>query len=163
MVPPAGVIITFFVTMRQLHLYNSLLAVIIGETAFALPLSILILRGYIESIPIDLTDAARVDGASDWKAFWFVAFPLLKPAVATVALFTTIATWNDFLIPLVLMADPQRSTLTVGLARLASQYGAFNEELVSAAAILATVPVLVVFIAARRYYIKGLSAGAIKQ
>jgi ABC-type glycerol-3-phosphate transport system permease component len=163
MVPPAGVIITFFVTMRQLHLYNSLIAVIIGETAFALPLAILLLRGYVESIPIDLTDAARVDGASDWKAFWYVAFPLLKPAVATVALFTTIATWNDFLLPLVLMADPQRSTLTVGLSQLASQYGAFNEELVSAAAILATIPVLVVFIVARRYYVKGLSAGAIKQ
>jgi raffinose/stachyose/melibiose transport system permease protein len=163
MVPPAGVIITFFVTMRQFGLYNSLLAVILGETAFALPLSILLLRGYIDSIPIDLTDAARVDGASDWKAFWYVAFPLLKPAVATVALFTTIATWNDFLIPLVLMADPQRSTLTVGLSRLASQYGAFDQQLVSAAAILATLPILLVFILARRYYVKGLSAGAIKQ
>jgi raffinose/stachyose/melibiose transport system permease protein len=163
MVPPAGVIIPFFVTMRQLHLYDTLLAVILGEAAFALPLGILVLRGYIDTIPVDLTDAARVDGATDWKAFWYVAFPLLKAPIATVALFTTISTWNGFLLPLVLLHDPQRSTLTVGLSRLQGQYGALNLELVSAAAILAIVPILVVFVAARRYYVQGLSAGAVKQ
>jgi ABC-type glycerol-3-phosphate transport system permease component len=163
MVPPAGVIIPFFVTMRHLHLYDTLLAVIVGETAFALPLGILVLRGYIDSIPVDLTDAARVDGATDWKAFWYVAFPLLKPPIATVALFTTISTWNGFLLPLVLLHDPQRSTLTVGLSRLQGQYGALNLELVSAAAILAIIPILAVFVAARRYYVRGLSAGALKQ
>lgn len=163
MVPPAGVIIPFFVTMRQLHLYDTLLAVIVGETAFALPLAILVLRGYIDTIPVDLTDAARVDGATDWKAFWYVAFPLLKPPIATVALFTTISTWNGFLLPLVLLHDPQRSTLTVGLSRLQGQYGALDLELISAAAILAIVPILVVFVAARRYYVQGLAAGAVKQ
>jgi raffinose/stachyose/melibiose transport system permease protein len=163
MVPPAGVIIPFFVTMRQLHLYDTLLAVVVGETAFALPLGILVLRGYIDSIPVDLTDAARVDGATDWKAFWYVAFPLLKPPIATVALFTTISTWNGFLLPLVLLHDPQRSTLTVGLSQLQGQYGALNLELVSAAAILAIIPILAVFVAARRYYVRGLSAGALKQ
>lgn len=163
MVPPAGVIIPFFVTMRQLHLYDTLLAVVVGETAFALPLGILVLRGYIDAIPVDLTDAARVDGATDWKAFWYVAFPLLKPPIATVALFTTISTWNGFLLPLVLLHDPQRSTLTVGLSRLQGQYGALNLELVSAAAILAIIPILSVFVAARRYYVRGLSAGALKQ
>jgi raffinose/stachyose/melibiose transport system permease protein len=163
MVPPAGVIIPFFVTMRQLHLYDTLLAVVVGETAFALPLGILILRGYIDAIPVDLTDAARVDGATDWKAFWYVAFPLLKPPIATVALFTTISTWNGFLLPLVLLHDPQRSTLTVGLSRLQGQYGALNLELVSAAAILAIIPILAVFVTARRYYVRGLSAGALKQ
>jgi len=163
MVPPAGVIIPFFVSMRQLHLYDSLLSVIVGETAFALPLGILILRGFVDSIPVDLTDAARVDGATDWKAFWYVVFPLLKAPIATVALFTTISTWNGFLLPLVLLHDPQRSTLTVGLSRLQGQYGALNLELVSAAAILAIIPILVVFVAARRYYVQGLSAGALKQ
>ena len=79
------------------------------------------------------------------------------------ALFTTISTWNGFLLPLVLLHDPQRSTLTVGLSRLQGQYGALNLELVSAAAILAIIPILVVFVAARRYYVQGLSAGALKQ
>lgn len=163
MVPPAGVIVPFFVTMRQLHLYDTLFAVTLGEAAFALPLGILILRGYIDTIPVDLTNAARVDGATDWKAFWYVAFPLLKPPIATVALFTTISTWNGFLLPLVLLHDPQRSTLTVGLSRLQGQYGALSLELVSAAAILAIIPILAVFVAARRYYVQGLSAGAVKQ
>jgi ABC-type glycerol-3-phosphate transport system permease component len=163
MIPAAAVIIPFFVTMREFHLYDSLLAVIIGEAVFVLPLGILILRGYIDSIPLDLTDAARVDGASDFKAFWHVTFPLLKPAVATVALFTVVATWNGFLLPLVLLRDSERSTLTVGLARLLSQFGQIEIELVAAASVLTVLPVAVVFVAARRYYIQGLSAGAIKQ
>jgi ABC-type glycerol-3-phosphate transport system permease component len=163
MIPPAAIIIPFFLTMRELHLYDSLLAVILGETAFVLPLGILILRGYVDNIPIALTDAARVDGATEWKAFWYVAFPLLKPAVATVALFTVISTWNGFLLPLVLLRDSERSTLTVGLARVLSQFGQLEIEIVAAASVLAVLPVLVIFVAARRYYIKGLSAGAIKQ
>jgi ABC-type glycerol-3-phosphate transport system permease component len=163
MVPPAAVIIPFFLTMRQFHLYNSLLAVIIGETVFALPFSILILRGFIEGIPIELTDAARVDGASNLQAFRYVALPLLKPALATVALFTTITTWNGFLLPLVLLGDASKATLTVGLTALQTDYGALNLQLISASAVLAIIPVLVIFLAARKYYIQGLAAGAVKQ
>ncbi|MFN8221731.1 MAG: carbohydrate ABC transporter permease [Gaiellales bacterium] len=163
MIPPAAIIIPFFLTMRQLHLYNSLIAVIIGESAFALPFGVLILRGYIDNIPVDLTDAARVDGATDWRAFWYVALPLMRPALATVALFTTITTWNGFLIPLVLLSNGAESTITVGLAPLNSQYGALHLELMTATAVLAIIPVLAVFLAARRYFVQGLSAGAIKQ
>jgi ABC-type glycerol-3-phosphate transport system permease component len=163
MIPPAAVIIPFFLAMRQLHLYNSLFSVIIGETAFALPFSILILRGYIDGIPVELTDAARVDGATNIQAFRYVALPLLKPALATVALFTTITTWNGFLLPLVLLNDASKATLTVGLTALQSEYGALNLELISASAVLAIIPVLTIFLLARRYYVQGLSAGAVKQ
>jgi len=163
MVPPAAIIIPFFLAMRHLGLYNSLFAVIVGETAFALPLGILLLRGYIDNIPRELTDAAVVDGASDWKAFWYVVFPLLKPAVATVALFTTISTWNGFLLQLVLLRDTATSTLTVGISQTAGQVGQLSLQLVAAAAVLAVLPVLVILIAARRYYVQGLSAGALKQ
>jgi ABC-type glycerol-3-phosphate transport system permease component len=163
MVPPAAVIIPFFLTMRQFHLYNSLLSVVIGESVFALPFSILILRGYVDSIPIELTDAARVDGASNLQAFRYVALPLLKPALATVALFTTISTWNGFLLPLVLLDNASKATLTVGLTALQTNYGALNLELISASAVLAIIPVLAVFVGARRYYVQGLAAGAVKQ
>ncbi len=162
MVPPAGIIIPFFLAMRHMGLYNSLFAVILGETAFALPLGILLLRGYVDTIPEELTDAAFVDGASDWKAFLYVILPLLKPAVATVALFTTISTWNGFLLPLVLLRDSVTSTLTVGISQTATQVGSLTLQLVAASSVLAIVPVLVVLIAARRYYVKGLSAGALK-
>jgi ABC-type glycerol-3-phosphate transport system permease component len=162
MVPPAAIIIPFFIAMRHLGLYDNLFAVIIGETAFGLPLGILLLRGYIDNIPLELTDAALVDGASEWKAFRHVVFPLLKPAVATVALFTTISAWNGFLLPLVLLRDTATSTLTVGIAQTAGEVGQLSLQLVAAASVLAVVPVLVVLIAARRYYVQGLSAGALK-
>ncbi len=162
MIPPAAVIIPFFVLMRQFDLYNSLLSVIIGESAFALPLGILLLRGYMESVPAELTDAARVDGASDFKAFWYVAVPLLRPAIATVALFTTISAWNGFLLPLVLINDPVNATVTVGLSRLQNQFGQLNLELMSAAAVLAIIPILGIFVLSRRYYVRGVTAGAIK-
>jgi ABC-type glycerol-3-phosphate transport system permease component len=163
MVPPAAIIIPFFLAMRHLGLYDNLFAVVIGETAFALPLGILLLRGYIDNIPAELTDAAVVDGASEWKAFVHVVFPLLRPAVATVALFTTISAWNGFLLPLVLLRDTATSTLTVGISQTAGQVGQLSLQLVAAAAVLAVVPVLVILIAARRYYVQGLSAGALKQ
>lgn len=163
MIPPAAIIVPFFLAMENLGLYNRLIAVILGEVAFVLPLGVLLLRGYIDQLPIELTDAARVDGASDFKAFWYVAFPLLRPAVATVALFFAISTWNGFLLPLVLLREGSESTLTVGLAQFLGQYGQIEIELVSAASLMAVVPLLVVFIAARRYYVQGLSAGAIKQ
>lgn len=162
MIPPAAVIIPFFLLMRELSLYNSLLAVIMGESAFALPFGILLLRGYIENVPVEITDAARVDGASDLQAFWYVAVPLLRPALATVALFTTIWAWNGFLLPLVLINDPVESTVTVGLSRLQNQFGSLNLELMSAAAVLAIVPILLIFVISRRYYVRGVTAGAIK-
>lgn len=163
MIPPAAIILPFFLTMRQLHLYNSLLAVIIGESAFALPFGVLVLRGYIDNVPVELTDAALVDGATDWKAFWYVVLPLLRPALATAALFTTISTWNGFIIPLVLLANSTDATITVGLQPLNGEFGNLSLELMSAAAVLAIVPILLVFLVARRYYVQGLSAGAIKQ
>jgi len=163
MVPPAAVIIPFFVAMTRLGLYNTLVSVVIGESVFALPFSLLLLRGYINTIPLELTDAARVDGASQLQAFRYVALPLLKPALATVALFSTISTWNGFLLPLVLLNNSATSTLTVGLTSVQSQYGALNLQLLSAAAVLAILPILAVFVAARRYYVQGLSAGAVKQ
>jgi raffinose/stachyose/melibiose transport system permease protein len=163
MIPPAAIILPFFLTMRQLHLYNSLFAVIIGESAFALPFGVLVLRGYIDNVPVDLTDAALVDGATDWKAFWYVVLPLLRPALATAALFTTISTWNGFIIPLVLLANSTNATITVGLQPLNGQFGNLHLELMSAAAVLAILPILFVFLVARRYYVQGLSAGAIKQ
>jgi ABC-type glycerol-3-phosphate transport system permease component len=163
MIPPAAIIVPFFLEMKDAGLYNKLFAVILGETAFVLPLAILLLRGYIDQLPEELLAAARVDGATEWRAFIHVAFPLLKPAVATVALFITVSTWNGFLLPLVLLSDPSQATLTVGLAVSTYQFGQVALAFVSAASLMAVIPVLVVFIAARRYYVQGLSAGALRQ
>jgi ABC-type glycerol-3-phosphate transport system permease component len=163
MVPPAAVIIPFFIGMRELGLYDSLLAVILAETVFVLPLGVLILRAYIESIPKDLSDAARIDGASEWSVFASIVFPLIRPAAATVALFMFLSAWNGFLLPLVLIRDPGKTTLTLGLSQFSGQLGSFEWHLIAAASAIAVVPVLVVFYLARRYYVQGLAAGALKQ
>jgi ABC-type glycerol-3-phosphate transport system permease component len=162
MIPPAAIIIPFFVLMNDLQLYDKLFAVVLAETAFVLPLGILILRGYIDNIPGELSDAARVDGAGEWGAFRHVVVPLLRPPIATVALLITLSTWNGFLLPLVLLSDPSQSTITVGIAQFSSQFGVLEWQLVAAAAVMAMLPVLVVLVALRRYYVQGLAAGALK-
>lgn len=162
MIPPAAIIIPFFVLMNDLHLYDKLFSVVLAETAFVLPLGILILRGYVDNIPGELSDAARVDGAGEWTAFRHVIVPLLRPAIATVGLLITLSTWNGFLLPLVLISDPSQSTVTVGIAQFAGQFGVLEWQLVAAAAVMAMLPVLVVLVALRRYYVQGLSAGALK-
>jgi raffinose/stachyose/melibiose transport system permease protein len=162
MIPPAAIIVPFFLEMKHVGLYDTLFSVILGETSFVLPLAILLLRGYIDQLPEELLAAARVDGATEWRAFVHVAFPLLKPAIATVALFVTISTWNGFLLPLVLLSDPAHATLTVGLSVTTYQFGQVQLGFVSAASLMAVIPVLVVFVAARRYYVQGLSAGALR-
>jgi ABC-type glycerol-3-phosphate transport system permease component len=162
MVPPAAVIIPFFLGMLNLGLYDSLTAVIIGETAFVLAFGILVFRGYIDHIPGELLDAARVDGASEWTIFRRVVLPLLRPPLATVGIFFALSTWNGFLMPLVLIRDTDRSTLTVGMSRYTGQFGTQDWNLLAAAAVLAIVPLLLIFIVARRSYVRGLSAGALK-
>ncbi len=162
MVPAAGVIVPFFVLMRGIGLYGTLVAVILAETAFAIPLVVLLMRGYIERIPSELIDAARVDGASPFRGFIYVVLPLLMPAVVTSSLFVLLFAWNDLMLPLVLLPDPTDSTIVVGMAGTVGQYGAVNLGILGAAAVLVLLPILVIFIAARRYYVQGLAAGAVK-
>jgi ABC-type glycerol-3-phosphate transport system permease component len=162
MVPPAAVIIPFFLGMLNLGLYDSLIAVIVGETSFVLAFGILVFRGYIDHIPPELLDAARVDGASETTIFRRVVLPLLRPPLATVAIFFALSTWNGFILPLVLIRDTDRSTLTVGMSRFTGQFGTQDWNLLAAAAVMAILPLLIFFIGARRSYVRGLSAGAIK-
>ena len=162
MIPPAAVIIPVFVLARSLGIYNTLTAIILAETAFAIPLAVLLLRGYLERVPAELIDAARVDGASPFRAFRFVVLPFLVPAIATASLFILLFAWNDLILPLTLLPNPSGSTLVVGLALTVGKYGQVNLAALAAAALLAVLPVLVIFIMSKRYYVQGLSAGALK-
>jgi len=161
MVPGVATLLPFFVTMRQFGLYNHLSGVVIGQIAASIPLGILIFRGYMRQLPRELVDAARVDGAGEFAIFTRIVTPLLRPAIATVAIFVTLAAWNSFLLPLVLIRDPLNSTLPVGLASL---LGGFNTDytVLAAGSVIAIVPILVVLVAARRSYVRGVGAGAIK-
>lgn len=165
MIPPAAVLLPFFVGMRDVGLYDHLYAVVLAETVFALPFGMLLLRGYIEQVPMELNDASRVDGASEWQSFWHVTLPLIRPAMTTLAIFVVLGTWNGFIWPLLLITDPRQGTLTTALATLSSGnlLVGITVQLLAAASVMAAVPVIAFMFIARRAYIKGIVSGALKQ
>jgi ABC-type glycerol-3-phosphate transport system permease component len=165
MVPPAAVLLPFFVVMRDLHAYNHLYAVVLAETAFAIPFGILLLRGYFEQLPRELADAARVDGAGEWRSFWHVTLPLVKPALMTLATIVVLATWNGFIFPLILLSDARSGTLTTAISTFstATVTQGISTQIVAAAAVIAAAPVVALLVLGRRWYISGLTSGALKQ
>ncbi len=110
---------------------------------------------------MDLTDAARIDGASDWGIFWRVILPLTQPALATVALFTFLGCWNDFLGPLIFLNDDNKYTLAVGLAAFRGQYRT-QWDLMMAAATVITLPIVVIFFFAQKRFIQGITLTGMK-
>jgi ABC-type glycerol-3-phosphate transport system permease component len=165
MVPPAAVLLPFFVVMRDLHAYNHLYAVVLAEAAFALPFGILLIRGYFEQLPRELSDAARVDGAGEWRSFWHVTLPLVTPALMTLATIVVLATWNGFIFPLILLNDPRSGTLTTALSTFstATVTQGISTQVVAAGAVLAAAPVVALLILGRRAYVSGITSGALKQ
>lgn len=130
-------------------------------TIYGLPLNIFIYAAYIRSIPIELEEAARVDGASTWRAFWQIIFPLLVPMDATVGIFTCVWAWNEFIMPLVVLKEPSARTLT--LAQYVFQ-GQFNTDYTVAFAsyLMAMAPLPIVYIFSQRWVISGVTRGSIK-
>ena len=134
---------------------------IILYTIYGLSLNIFIYTAYIRSIPIELEEAARMDGASTWRVFWSVIFPLLMPMNATVGILTCVWAWNDFIMPLVVLTDPSARTLP--LAQYVFQ-GQFNTDYTVAFAsyLMAMAPLLIVYIFSQRWVISGVTRGSIK-
>jgi len=149
-----------FLLFRELHLYNSMAALIIpsflGDAFF-----VFLLRQFFISIPEELSEAARLDGLSEWGIYWRIILPLSKPALATVALFQFIATWNDFSGPLLYLNDPEKFPLAYGLEQFVSSYGDQTHWLLSAA-VLFTLPVLILFFFTQRTFLKGIATTGIK-
>jgi multiple sugar transport system permease protein len=149
-----------FVLIRELGLYNSFWA-IIGPTFLGDAFFIFLLRQFFLTIPEQLFEAGRIDGLSHWGLFWQIALPLSRPALATVALFQFVQTWNDFSGPLLYLNDPQKFPLAYGLERFVSSYGD-QTNLLLAAAVLFTLPIIVLFFLAQRTFIQGISTSGIK-
>ena len=122
---------------------------------------IFLVRQYALAIPEELLEAARIDGASEWDIFRHVVLPILRPAVATLALFVFLGSWNDFMWPLIVLSDQDLYTLPVALASLGRER-AQDIELMMAGSVVTTVPVLILFLALQRQFIGGLLAGSIK-
>ena len=158
-IPGQVAMVPLFLLLKQLGLVNTYGGVIVP--AMASIFGIFLVRQYALSIPDDLLEAARIDGASEWRIFSMVVVPLLKPIVVTLAVFTLLGTWNDFMWPLIVLTDKELYTLPVALAGLSREHVQDN-ELMMAGSVLTILPVLVVFLVLQRYYIQGLMTGGVK-
>jgi len=147
--------------MLRLGLNDTLAALVLVYVAQGLPMSIFILSEFIQQIPMDLRDAARCDGVPETRIFFEVIAPLLRPAIATVAVFTMVPVWNDLWFPLILTSSDSTHTITLGVQHFVGQYTTDWNSVLSALS-LAILPIVVIYIIFSRQLISGLTAGAVK-
>ncbi len=160
-VPPQVMAIPLFMVARDLGLINNRLGVAVIYAASSLPLSVFILRSFFLTLPADLEDAARVDGASRFQVLLHIMLPLIRPGVALVLIFGFIEIWNDFFLAFLLLRKPELQTIPLGLVSFFQQYDSLW-NLYFAALMITTLPVIIVFLLMQRQFIAGLTAGAVK-
>jgi len=159
MLPAHVGLIVNFVTMTRLHLIDTYAAVILPSIVSVF--GIFLLRQQYLSIPQELEDAARIDGASELRLWWQVMLPLIAPGLATLAIFEFVAFWNSFLWPLIVLKSPDKYPLAVGLLYLSGLF-AHNTRLIAAGAVMMTVPILIVFLFTQRYFMRGITLGSVR-
>ncbi|MDO8501875.1 MAG: carbohydrate ABC transporter permease [Gemmatimonadaceae bacterium] len=157
--PVQVAMLPLFLLLKNLGLINTYWGVIIPGLASIF--GIFLVRQYALAIPDEMLDAARVDGASEFRIFWSIVVPGIVPILATLAIWTFLATWNDFMWPLIVLSDESRYTLPVALANLAGEH-VQDTELMMAGSVITVVPVMLVFLFLQRYYIQGVMAGSVK-
>ena len=158
-IPAQVAMLPLFLLMKQLGLVNSYAGVVVP--ALATVFGIFLVRQYARSIPDELIEAARLDGAGELRIFFGIVLPLLKPVLVTLAIFTFMAAWNDFMWPLIVLTDQAHYTLPVAMASLSREH-IMDVEMMMAGAVVTVVPVLALFLLLQRYYIQGLLLGSVK-
>jgi len=161
MFPINVAILPVYFVLRQMNLIDSLWGVIVVQTAFQISGNIMILRGFFTAIPAELQDAAYIDGCTAFGFFWRILLPLARPALSAVAALTMIISWNDLLVPLVVLNSDKLWTLPLGVMQFQGQYGQ-DLSLVSAFVALSALPTIIFYILAERQIVSGLTAGAVK-
>lgn len=159
--PTAVAILPLFILIRQMGLSGSLLGVALPQAAFGLPLSIVILRPFFRSIPVELEDAARIDGCGSFGFFWRVLLPLARPAIATVSVLAIVTTWNAFILPLVVLNNADQWTLPLGVMNFSTTYSSDTARTL-AFTVVSLIPALVFYFFAERHIVGGLTGGAVK-
>ena len=149
---------SFVLAVNVFHYYDSLPAVIFPALASAF--NIFLMRQAFRGVPNDLIDAARVDGAGEWRIWWQILVPIVRPSIAAVAIFTFVTSWNDFLWPSLMLHDRTQMTLPVGLAALQSQFSS-DFRSIAAGVTMTVIPILLFFVVVQRWFVRGL-AGAVK-
>ena len=157
-IPLQAAIIPVYLIVIRLHMYDTLLAIILPSIAFAIPLSVLVLSNFIRDVPKELFDSMRVDGASEWTTLWRLALPLTRPALVTVSIYDGLAIWNGFLLPLILIQSPSQRPLPLALWSFQGEFS-INVPAVLAAVVLTTLPILALYVVGRRQLLSGLTAG----
>jgi raffinose/stachyose/melibiose transport system permease protein len=161
MFPINVAILPVYLVLRQIDMVDKLLGVILVQVAFQLSGNIMILRGFFASIPAELQDAAYIDGCEAFDFFRRILLPLARPALSAVAALTMIVSWNDLLVPLVVINNDKLWTLPLGTMQFQGQYGQ-DLALISAFVGLSAIPMVIFYLVAERQIVSGLTAGAIK-
>jgi len=161
MIPSLMLIIPQFMLAKALGLRNSLAGLVLVYVSMNIPLNTFLLRGFFEQLPRELEEAALIDGAGQFTIFFRIALPLSTPAIATVAIFTFLAAWDEFTWALTAIDDPLKRTLPVAIATFQGEH-LTEWGLVFAASLIAIVPVIIVFVSLQRYFVKGLTSGAVR-
>jgi len=160
LVVPAQVgMLPLFLLLRELGLVNTYAGVVVPYLASVL--GIFMIRQYVLGVPDDLLHAARVDGAGEFRIFWTVVVPVIRPILVTLATFTFLSAWNDFMWPLIVLSDDRNYTLPVALANLLGEH-VQDTELMMAGSVLTILPALLVFLLFQRAYVRGILAGSVK-
>ena len=159
-VPFAILMMPLIKQTAQLGIANRF-GVIVLYVVFYMPINLMLYTGYLKNIPIALEEAARVDGASTWKTYWSIIFPVMKPIHATVAVLTAMAVWNDVMTPLVIMSGTGKNTLPLAQLNFQTQFGT-NYNLAFASYLLALLPILIFYLVCQKQIINGVVNGAVK-
>jgi raffinose/stachyose/melibiose transport system permease protein len=159
--PVTIAVLPLFISLRSADLLNNPLGVALPQAAFLLPTSIIVLRPFFRAIPPELEEAAAMDGCGPFRFFYRIALPMSRPVLATISVLAIVHSWNAFLLPLVILGDPDMWTLPLGVTNFSTQYSS-DTAAVLAFTSLSMVPALVFYVIAERQIVGGLAAGALK-
>ncbi|MGL4732419.1 MAG: ABC transporter permease subunit, partial [Fusobacteriaceae bacterium] len=162
MFPAPMLLLPMSVLLTRYGLMNKFLGLLIPYTATAVPFCVWMLKGYFDTIPKSLEESAYIDGCKVWQSFYIIILPLSTPALAISALFSFMSAWSEYVIARVVITDPKSLTLPVGLVTLQGSFAA-EWGVYSAAALITSLPVVILFISLSRYLVGGLTAGGVKE
>ena len=151
-------LLPLYQTIRDLGLLGTLAGVIIVNVGGSMPFSVFLYAGFLRALPADFEEAAAIDGASAFRTFWSVVFPLMKPITGTLAILTAVATWNDFLTPLLYLSGSDQQTVTVAVYGFVGQFGA-QWNLIFAGIVISILPILLSYLLMQRYIVQGFAGG----
>lgn len=163
----SGMFVPFAILMMPLVKETAILGldnrlgVILLYLVFYMPMNVMLYSGYLKNIPLAMEEAAEIDGASAWKTYWTVIFPMMKPMHATVAVLTALGTWNDVMTPLVIMSGTKGTTLPLAQLNFQTQFGT-NYNLAFASYLLALIPILIFYVICQKQILNGVANGAVK-